>query len=822
MNKVFLSHSSKDKDYVDHVAKRVGLDNCVYDKYTFEDGMETLEEIYKGLDRTDIFVLFISDVALDSEWVKKERNRAKSLLDEGNILTFYPIIVDPKIDHTDCRIPKWMKNQYNIRPILSSNIAANKIMARMREISWKQNPRLRRRNLFFIGRNEEIERFEERRADFEREDLKCLDASSAFSGIGRKAYMSHVLKKGNIMEDSYEYNLITLDKYESIEDFIIKIADLGIGSVNITELAMMTMDEKIEKAAALTIEVQKHNEFVFINDNGVIVMPNSEMAEWFIRVMQKVEPKIVFGVASRYVLHMRKAQDCVFGIQMPELISRERGLMLKEYCVIEGIDIDKGHLKNIANVLSGYPEQVFYVVKLIQDMGITKAMKHLSEVREFADDRSQVVLDMFVDTDNKMKLLVFLSTFDFVNSSVLEALYNKFPEYEDYVNTFISVSICELVGADGEYVRVNDVLKDVVFRRRLAMGNELEELFRLVVDITVDDDFVSQTDLAQYYSVIRAKIDNGDISDLDEKYVIPSHYIKCIVNHYNRRQYDKALRLCKRIIDGDRIVFFDKEIVDEIHYYYCQSLAREHMGDEFFEAVEYGGFKPEDKSFLKGFYHRINGNPIKAIDNLKYALMKRPNFPKARRELANAYISAENYEEAEKLCEENYRQDSRNPYYIQPYFESLIHQYPSVSDSVDAQNRMGELIRTMEKIDIPQAKQMLASMKAEYHDLLGDFDAAMNDINEGLVKTETSAVYLHLTQFDLAYRNNKEDVMKTALDEIIKIVENEKYFSNAMYLRKARYYSSIGDKKKAEAELRQVRNMPQNTMEKFKNELLGA
>ena len=133
---------------------------------------------------------------------------------------------------------------------------------------------------------------------------------------------------------------------------------------------------------------------------------------------------------------------------------------------------------------------------------------------------------------------------------------------------------------------------------------------------------------------------------------------------------------------------------------------------------------------------------------------------------------------------------------------------------------MEELIQTMEKIDIPQARQMLTSMKAEYHDLFSDFDAAMVVLKEGLVKENAFSIYVYLTQFDLAYRNKKVNIMKEALDGITAIVVNERYFSNTMYIRKARFFSSIGDKKRAEAELNQIRNTPENTREKFRNELL--
>lgn len=120
MTRVFLSHSSKDKDFyinivVRNLQKYVTSDNFVYDAITFEKGEETNQEIIKWLEKTDLFVLFLSSTALDSTWVKKEITKAKKLLDNNNIAKLFPIIIDENITHEDERIPKWMKDRYNIR-----------------------------------------------------------------------------------------------------------------------------------------------------------------------------------------------------------------------------------------------------------------------------------------------------------------------------------------------------------------------------------------------------------------------------------------------------------------------------------------------------------------------------------------------------------------------------------------------------------------------------------------------------------------------------------------------------------------------------------
>ena len=64
--KVFLSHSSKQKSYVEQVANILGKENIIYDSWTFEEGNKSLEEIYKGIEKSGIFTFFISKDSLNS------------------------------------------------------------------------------------------------------------------------------------------------------------------------------------------------------------------------------------------------------------------------------------------------------------------------------------------------------------------------------------------------------------------------------------------------------------------------------------------------------------------------------------------------------------------------------------------------------------------------------------------------------------------------------------------------------------------------------------------------------------------------------------
>lgn len=225
--KCFLSHSSKDKaHYVSILAKQL-TPFIEYDEKTFEGGMGNLEEIINALDRSSIFVLLISDHSLNSDWVKKEIFEARERLSNGNLKRFFPIIIDTNINHNDPRIPDWIQDSYNLRPITRPTIAARRIRERLVEASWQSHPMLKKRDQIFVGRNTQIGEMEQRLDDFTKPQPKVIFASG-LNEIGRKTTIKYSLRKANFIRDTYEPIRIDLSRDDNIEGFIVKLYDLGI------------------------------------------------------------------------------------------------------------------------------------------------------------------------------------------------------------------------------------------------------------------------------------------------------------------------------------------------------------------------------------------------------------------------------------------------------------------------------------------------------------------------------------------------------------------------------------------------------------------
>jgi len=703
----FLSHSSVDKKrYVEFVAQKLGGAYCVYDAYTFEEGMQPIEEILKGLDTSQIFVVFLSEAALDSEWVRFELLQAHTRLQEGLLERIFPIIIDRTILHSDPRIPQWMKDQYNLKYVSRPVVAARRIRQRQKEISWRRHPKLAARDGLFVGRNELIKVLEERFDDFGRSLPNCIIASG-LPRVGRSKLLRNTLVKGNIVSPSYEYPTIVMHREDSIEDLLLKLYDLGFSDRQYPSgLMELSVEERVEIAIAIVRDIQDVKETVLIHDEGCLVRYDRTIQPWFDRICRETSgSKITFLLASRYrpsPENIRNA-DYVYAIEVPELSFPERSGMLKRLLELEGVALSLEEFSHFANLQFGLPDQVTFTCDLIKDKGPQEARRFSNQITEYNSDKASVILAKYSGQQEKLDFLFMLSEFEFISFSFLYSLVEE-DVYQPLVDELIASAVCDYVGVEKEFIRLNDVIRDYVRRGRIEIPPSLKEKLKLHLESFLAEPATEDRDISDVTYSIRQAIKLGKTAP--EQYLIPSHFLNSMKELYQERGHlDRVIELADKLLEKPHLL--EVTVAADIRYYLCLSLARKRNRRLLTEVQAING--PEH-DFLLGFYYRLMGRAEEAIDRLSRCLRDRVVSARAKRELVQVYLSIEDFDSAASLARANYEEYRNNAFHVQAYFESLV----NARKPGEHRELLLRLISELEGIGSEMADQMALIARAEF------------------------------------------------------------------------------------------------------------
>lgn len=775
MNKIFLSHSSVDKPYVSYIAELLGQDRCVYDAMCFEAGMVTLEEIFSGIDQSSLFVLFISDSALNSDWVKREIQYAEEKLrhDTSKLSQIFPIIIDPNVTHKDPRIPDFLKTgfgSYNLRYIESNKIACRKILAQQRRLQFDTDMQYKRSQNTFYGRNEEIAAFQH---TFDISDgITCLVATG-IEGIGRKSYLIECLRKTQVIEEYYEPAVISMNQMDSIEDLLMKLTEVGFGKHTLKTISELTsMDEKIEALIDALKKIQQYNDHVIIYDNGCIVGYNGELIYWFEKAIEAIRREVTVSIAAKFRLHPQyvRKHPCVFAQELFVLPHSEQMGLMRQYVTLQDVRLTNDDRMYFRDIFTGYPPQIIFCVDAIKDYSLEYVKAHSYEIVDKFSQKTSNLLKAAIPEDKVNAangLLAFISSYGVVPTILLNDILALNPDYEELYRTFRSLSICRSIGSVQEYVEVNPVIGDYVQRNRFFLPDDIKKYLKQGLDAfekkisnpstLEEEDFES----LKYY--LKRNVIEG--KEVPEKCLYSTIYLSAIYELYNTQRYAQVISIVKKLKDNRVFTMYDEHVQSRIQSYYCRALARE--GDSSFYA-EVDFFRNNDSilfNFLMGFMERNRGNYAKALERYLKVLAENPKHRSARREIVIVYRGLEEHSSAYDYAEENYREDPENPYHIQPYFEILVKK--SASNRTPEEIRdLDEMRNTLLRINERKPLTSYFELEAQFAAFVErDWDRAKGLLIEGRRQFPDSS-YIEKAFFDCAEQFADKLIMEECLERL--------------------------------------------------------
>lgn len=784
MIKAFLSHSSKDKEsYVRIVANKLKKDmDIIYDEYTFEAGNRTLDEIMKGLDKTELFVLFISENSLQSEWVKKEVLVATDKLG-GRLKQFYPIIIDKKITFEDKRIPEWLQKEYNLKYVSKPTVAAKRIEQKLREISLEKHPKLKKKNNLCIGRNKILDEFEERLDNFEMDKPKCIIATG-FLSIGRRTFLKHALEKTDIIEQYYNPNSIYLDTNDSIEDFILKLNDLGFINVNskLTNLLSKSQEYKINLAITILKEIQESKELILILDNGCIVNYERTISNWFKSIINSddIINRTIICTASKYKVNYKEVKtDNFYSIHVDDLTVSERKRLFKRLLEIYNIDISVDDFNYISSQFYGFPEQILYCVDYIHRTNVENVKNNLHDIREFNDQKASMLIKHYTGNDDVLSFIRLIAQFEIISLDFLFQIVDK-DKYFEILEQLVTENICEYFGYDGQFIRLNDSIRDYIIRNRLKITKSHSERLKKHVEDFIKSDDINEKDSSDYlFSIKEAILDGQEIND---SLLFPSHFLRTMKDLYYKGNSLRVVELADKVLEKES--FIDTYLVNDIKYFLCLALAKTKNKRVLSEVQKLNG---DQHNFILGYYYRIIGRYSDALDRLKQVVTSKYIQSRAKREIVHILIQTEGYSKALSYAKDNYIENKNNIFHTQLYFTCLINSEKYYEHKQELKDLVEELENMSFEINSDMGKRANALYLAKCDN---DETKSLAMINDA-ISMYLDSHYSILTKFDIAF--NFKNIK--AMEEAIEALENYnvKTISERTYIKQKAYLIALRD-----------------------------
>jgi tetratricopeptide (TPR) repeat protein len=742
MAKAFLSHSSINKELAAKIAEQLGQNNCLIDVLAFEAGRLTLDEILDKLEDTDVFVLLLSNEALESPWVKKEIREAKKRLDKNVISRIFPLIIDNRILYSDLRIPAWIRKPYNIRFFDNEVLLLKKIQQILREVNLKKFSHLRDQETLFIGRHESLSKAMQTMYNVDNKKPTCLIAHNFVEGIGRRTFLKNALRRTGITDEWYEPIVIPMGSKESIEDFIYKLNFITPSRESYgVDLSEIGITEKVDMVLKTISTFNQNGEIVFIIDEGSIVLPNTQIAEWFLDLIKRSELQnhvsiclvAKFKPDGRLIRNIRNT----FSFQISELNPADTTTLFIQYLDRYEINLKREENEYFLKYLKGIPTQIIYTANLIAETGVENTKRNIKEVEGFDEIRAISVLDHLKGQNEQLAIdiLCALARVDIFSNQLIFKIFGDQDETYKALQKLFDLGIIFPVSSTHEYLKLNSSISDYINRAKMDMSdiyqirlsNFIKDSLSVELQLNVESDY--STFLLTLREMIKQKI------KVPKKYLLPSFILKSVVQEYYDKNYRTCVNLCKKVLENESR--YDGQILRETRYWLCLSYCRqadEKSESEFYEQLNYFRSEPgsnlKDYYFLLGFYNRNLDRMDKAEEYYKKVLEIDERHSRTKRELVNVYLRTGQYSTALILARENYYQFRSNILHVQAYFTCLIKKHNlNDNDIGELHNLVDETSKSLDK----RSSEIVNTMDAELmYYIESDLEGAIAKLEENL------------------------------------------------------------------------------------------
>ena len=715
--KAFLSHSSKDKSFVEKVAQYLGSALCEYDQYTFEYKL-TSQAIRDAFARCNVFVLFLSENSIQSNFVSEEMRTALDFRGLGTIKK--TIII--ALDNTSYQaLPEWMRDINVASKLISPLTVGRKIETALLAAEAEQQSNVE----IYVPREAEEQALRRALSKPPGEAPISIHAVGHL-GIGRRTFIRKTLS-AVYPRQIQTFIHISLGKFEGVNEFYRRLYEhYRVTSIN-EKIANFDLfqksDEEKQVASLLDLftEIAGGEECILVEDEGGVYTDDGEYQAFLASVIEGVRgasrPLIAFAQTRMMPLRFRGELKHTYHTFLNPLDDTKISELVSFNLKDAGLDFSSNDLKDICSLLDGNPINVKLAMNAIRTYGLQSFLADPSLLIEWKRRRAEDFLSKIEFNKIEEDIMSMLIDYRFITFSLLrnnvggevQAVTSALRKLEDFCCIerkgdlySISPPIHDGSSRDKRFRKSDD------WKRRIAI-NIVQSVSQYEGDESAP---VALLEVAATASIISAKSQT-----FISQFILPSYYVALARNAYDDDRRKQAIDFCKRAYELKNALSVEAKI-EALRIWGLSAIRiADEEGTEFAlrELATYGAKKIARRHayFIRGFAYRLR----KRYDDAEHEFLEAHKLARGNlsinRELASLYRRRGEFVEAEGYARTAYEILPTNPYVLDVLLESLLGK-SYLNMAVD----QNEIIRLFDELkrygDVPGSSFYQARMAQDF------------------------------------------------------------------------------------------------------------
>ncbi len=737
--KAFLSHSSRDKGFVNSVAELVGGANVHLDSDTFSFGSLNSHAILEALKSCDLFVLFVSSRSNESPIVRWESRIAEELLAKGVIDRLLFVCIDPKsFDDADAEWKKYNFVRRDASPKSVARLIQSTLMGIRARKSSTDQP--------FVGRASELDAAKERLIDPSIAPPAAIYVSGN-TGIGRRTFAKHLYRDVYPGVNSVIPE-IAIDKYDSYDEIYRKIrAQIAPESTlkALTELVAlfdaMDDDGKADTISSVVGSVRDGREAIILRDHGGLLQESGALQPAIQSVIEKVSayphPPLIL-VADRTPPQSERSKNtlivyCPLNSLSEGAVRQLIALRLRQ----KETSYTENDLENLVELSDRHPFNVNYIMECVDTYTLPVFLANPSDLTTWKHRRTADFIESLPTPKDESLVLAILKNFPALDFSVLvDATDLNTDQVGNAVASLMDKHIVE-TGA-GTYF-ISPPLKGAVDRSpRFKLSTAaLQKAMTAIGNMLVSVDEDSPLPVSMIESSILAMLHSDTpLPEHVSAFLLPSHLIWLARRRYDERLFRDSIKFSKEALKSkDRLSLPGKV---EACRLLCLSSARLDQVEDFeagmstLQSLPKDGWVQSMIDFLKGFEARLGGRLPEAESFQREAFRNRPGNFHSARELAFICLTRGNLADAEFYARQAFHKAPDNPYILDILLSVLIRLSTNNKNVI---LEIEDLLVRLDRSGHEDGKSFYETRKAEYEFVSGNTADAAKLIDLASQKT---------------------------------------------------------------------------------------